>query len=261
MYRAITAYSWSCTASASTFSLVIARGWLPGCGALGFVSALGTRAWSTALFTWKTSLNRFRYSSRRTGSGIPEIRRGFRAAPRFFPRPCQPGAGCASRQPRPGPGHLFEQFVPAELAHEIIRVKAVGQERHARLKSGLQQGFHCLARRVPARAVAVEQHPNLVVEPLEQQRLFERKGRAQRRHDVVDAPVRQRQQVEVAFDQNRDFGAQVVLGLEQTEQVVALTEDVGLGRVQVLWSVSSSTRPENPMTRPESDIIGQTTRL
>ncbi len=130
-------------------------------------------------------------------------------------------------------GHGTGAFV----AHEVVGVRAVGEEGEAEGMSFAQIRQHAVdgaRRRRFAGPVAVEaddrfgrEQPELIHLPLGE-------GRAKRRHGVMEARLMKRDHVHIAFD--HDEFALVEGGASRAGEVVhgrALVEELGLGRVQI----------------------------
>ncbi len=98
-----------------------------------------------------------------------------------------------------------------------------------------QGGLERLARGAPSRVVAVEAEHHRIGETEQQPQMVGGAGRAQGGDRLREAELGQRDHVHIALGHQAIAGlADRAAGLEQAVQLMALVEDRGLGRVQVL---------------------------
>ena len=140
-----------------------------------------------------------------------------------------------------GLAHIAGKGVLAVFADEAVGV-VLGRQKQkldrAHVGGQRQRGIERLARRAPARAVAVKAEHHRIGKAKQLVHMLGRAGRAQRGHGVGKAQLRQRHHVHVAFGhQRKPKLAQGVAGFKQAVEFAPLAEHRGFGRIEVFGFV------------------------
>ena len=127
----------------------------------------------------------------------------------------------------------------AVAANEIVGILAVGEKQEARLLAVRQHRQRVLQRAprgLASGGVAVEAEDDEIGEAEELLRMDGRRRRAQRRNGVLDAVLRQRHDIHVAFDDEDAAGIANRVSREiEAVELFSLREDGCFGGVKVFW--------------------------
>ena len=153
---------------------------------------------------------------------------------------------------------LCPLYAPAYpgLRHQVKHKTQLAAIGHIR-----QRRFQRAPCRVAASPVAVVTADDLIGRPEQQLNVVGGRRGAQRGHGIINAVLRQRDDVHIAFDhqQTLRFGV-ILLRFIQAVQLAAFMENIGLREFRYFGSASPSTRPPKPITRPRLSRIGNITR-
>ena len=170
-----------------------------------------------------------------------------------------------------GPLHALAEFLLADLAHQAVRVFALGQEQEAGLATVAQQGqggFQGFPGGVAAGAVAVEAEDHLGGAAEQLFQVIGGGGGAQGGHDVADAELGQGHHVHVAFHHQQGVDVfQGLAGLVQAVQLPALVKDGSFRGVEILGCVvahdpsAETHHPAAGIADGEHDAVAETVVL
>ena len=150
--------------------------------------------------------------------------------------------------------------VHALRARELVRIDAVRQRGHARVHARRAERLARDADGLLPGGVAIEQEYDARREALQQLRLLLGERRAERRDDVLETARVQRDDVEVALDEDRGLLlADRMARLVDAEEHLALRVDRALGRVDVLGRRLALTHV--PQRRPRRGSVVRRRRL